>query len=155
LYPLLIAPLFSHGTVAFDIHQAHILDAWIMTSACIPAFLLARRVTGRTWAGWLLALASLTIPWLIYSSFLMTEVVAYPVFLWAFLAVQRTVAAPSVRADLVALVALAAAFLARTEFAGLIVVLPLAVVAAELTSPSTEPWRRRAAVGLRRSVRTH
>src|SRR5262249_18518430 len=44
LYPLLIAPFFRNGTIAFDLHQAHVLDAWVMTSACIPAFLLARRV---------------------------------------------------------------------------------------------------------------
>ena len=155
LYPLLLAPFFARGTVAFDLHQAHIFGAWLMTSACIPAFLLARRVTGRTWVGWLLAVASLTIPWLIYSSFLLTEVVAYPVFLWTFLAMHRAVARPSRWADLFALLALATAFLARTEFAGLIVVLPLAALVAEMTSPSDEPRRSRAVDGLRRATRAH
>ena len=155
LYPMLIAPFFAHGTVAFDLHQAHILNAWVMTSACIPAYLLGRRVTGRAWVGWVIAVASLTIPWLIYSSFLLTEVVAYPVFLWAFLAVQRTVAAPTVAADLFALVAVAVSFFARTEFAGLIVVLPLAVVVAEVTSTSTDRWRTRVVSASSRVVRGH
>ena len=47
LYPLLIAPAFSGGLVPGSLDQAHALNAWIMSSACIPAFLLARRVTGR------------------------------------------------------------------------------------------------------------
>jgi hypothetical protein len=50
LYPLLIAPLFRHGLAPENVHAAHVLNAWIMSSACIPAFLLARRVTGRRWA---------------------------------------------------------------------------------------------------------
>jgi hypothetical protein len=128
LYPLLIAPLFRDGTVAVDLRQAHVLGAIAMTSACIPAFLLARRVCSQTWAAWCVALASVVMPWLVYSSFLLTEPVAYPVFLWALLAVHCSVVAPSPRADVVALLALAAAFLARTELVALVVVLPLAIV---------------------------
>src|SRR5437867_7932671 len=64
LYPLLIAPAFRHGFVPHDLIQAHFLNAWIMSSACIPAFLLARRATGRSWAAYLLALLSVTIPWI-------------------------------------------------------------------------------------------
>jgi len=154
LYPLLIAPFFRHGTVSGDLHQAHIFGAWLMTSACIPAFLLARRVTGRTWAGWLIAIASLAIPWLIYSSFLLTETAAYPVFLWAMLAVQRAVALPSVRADLAAVLALTLAFFARTELLAFALVLPLAVLAAEFTA-ARGPLPRRSASALGRSLRTH
>jgi hypothetical protein len=154
LYPLLIAPFFRHGDVAADLHQAHLAGAWLMTSACIPAFLLARRVSGRSWVGWLVAVSSLAIPWMIYSSFLLTETVAYPVFLWTMLALQRTVAAPSARADLVAVVALMVAFFARTEFVAFVVVLPLAVLAAELTA-AEGPLPGRAKTAARRSVRAH
>jgi hypothetical protein len=155
LYPLLIAMVFRHGAVAQDIHRAHVLGAWMMSSACIPAFLLARRVSGRDWVAWVVAAGSVTVPWLIYSSFLLTEVVAYPVFLWAVFAVERTVAAPSIRADLAAVVALVVAFFARTEFLGLAVVLPLAVVVVELTAPSTGPWSERATASLRRCLVAH
>ena len=47
LYPLLIAPVYRHGYVPEALHDAHVLNAFLMTSASIPAFLLARRITGR------------------------------------------------------------------------------------------------------------
>lgn len=128
LYPLLIAPFFRHGYVPADLHQAHLAGAWIMSSACIPAFLLARRVIGRRWAAYAIALLSIALPWLIYSSFLLSEVAAYPAFLWAMLAMQRAATAPSRRTDAVALAALVLAFLARTEFLCLVAVFPLALL---------------------------
>jgi hypothetical protein len=131
LYPLLIAPFFRHGLVAHDIHGAHLLNAWLMTSACIPAFLLARRVTGRRSVAYLLAVLSVTIPWLVYAPFLLTEVVAYPVVLWALLAFQSAIVSPSDRNDVFALLGIVLAFLARTQFVVLAGVLPLALVAFE------------------------
>src|SRR5207253_8007628 len=71
LYPLLIAPLFGDGSVAHDLQRAHFLNAWIMASACIPAFLLARRVTGRRWVAWVVAALTVCMPWILYSSFLL------------------------------------------------------------------------------------
>src|SRR5581483_6903827 len=68
LYPLLIAPVFRYGLVPGDLIQAHFLNAWIMSSACIPVFLLARRVTGRAWAAYAAAFLAVTIPWIMYSS---------------------------------------------------------------------------------------
>ena len=53
LYPLLIAPLFrARARARRRSHDAHALNAWVMSSACIPAFLLARRVTGRRLAAY-------------------------------------------------------------------------------------------------------
>src|SRR5262249_6051896 len=98
LYPLLIAPLFRHATVPENLHSAHVLNAWIMSSACIPAFLLARRVVP-LWAAYVAAFATVCVPWILYASFLLTEVVAYPAFVWALFAMQRAAAAPSVRRD--------------------------------------------------------
>ena len=71
----------------------------------------------------------MTIPWLIYSSFLLTETMAYQL-LWAVLAMQRAIVAPSVRADCLVLVTLVLTFLARTE----LVVLAAVAVAALLVS---------------------
>jgi hypothetical protein len=127
LYPALIAPWFAHGYVPENLVNAHVFNAWAMSSACIPAFLLARRVTGRRDAAYLIAFISVATPWAIYTTTLLTEVVAYPVFLWATLAIQRTLVAPSRRADLVALLGIAVAFFARTQFLLLVGVLPVAV----------------------------
>jgi hypothetical protein len=129
VYPVLIAPLFRHGSVPDNFHAAHLFNAWLMSSACIPAFLLTRRVTSRLWAAWFVAVLSVCMPWILYSSFLLTEVVGYPAFLWVALAAQRTIVAPSARNDLTALLALIVGFFARTQFIVLVVVVPIAIAA--------------------------
>src|SRR5262249_37016789 len=83
LYPLLVAPASGARPVPRSLHAAHLLNAFVICSACIPAYLLVRRVTGRALAGWVAAVATLCVPWLVLSAFLLTEVAAYPAFLWA------------------------------------------------------------------------
>ncbi len=155
LYPLLIAPAFRHGLIPSDLRAAHLLNAWIMSSACIPAFLLARRVTGRRSAAYLVAALTVCTPWILYSSFLLTEVAAYPAFIWAALALQRMAAAPSVRNDVVALLALGLAFFARTALIVLAIVPPLAVFALEVGRAPRGPTLRRVTRAARRSVAEH
>ncbi len=132
LYPLLISPVFSHRYGPQDVHAAHLTNAWVMTSACIPAFLLARRVLHRRWAAYLIAALSIVIPWMIYATMLMTEVAAYPAFLWAAFLMHRSVSAPSRRNDLLALAGIALAFFARTALLTLAFVLPIAILGLEL-----------------------
>ena len=128
LYPLLISPWFAHGYVPGDLVHAHIFDAWLMSSACIPAFLLARRVTGRRWVAYLLALVTVCTPWIVYVTTLLTEVAAFPAFIWAILGMHHAATRPSVRNDLLAVLGVALAFFARTQFVGLIAVLPAALI---------------------------
>ena len=128
LYPLLIAPAYRHGLVPHDLERAHAINAWVMSSAAIPAFLLARRVTRTQWIAYLVALLTVFVPWIVYSSFLLTEVAAYPAFLWAMLALQATTARPSHRNDVLALLGIALAVLARTQFVTLLIVAPLVLV---------------------------
>jgi len=113
LYPLLIAPLFGDRLVPHSLHAAHLLNAFVICSACIPAYLLARRVSGRVLAAWFVALASILVPWLVLSAFLLTEVAAYPAFLWAVFALQLATDEPSARNDALALLGIALAVLAR------------------------------------------
>jgi len=132
LYPLVIAPAFLHGSVPEALHDAHVLNAFVMASTTVPVFLLARRVTRSAWASCLVAVLSVCVPWIVYSSFLLTEVVAYPAFAWALLAVQSATAVPRLRNDLLALGAIGLAIFARTQFAVLLAVLPLAIVVHEI-----------------------
>jgi hypothetical protein len=127
LYPLLLAPLFHDTLVPPALHDAHVLNAFVMSSASIPAFLLARRVTQSSPLSYFVAALSVCIPWIALSSFLMTEVVAYPAFLWTMLALQHAAVAPRARNDILLVVALLVATLARAQFAVLLVVLPLAL----------------------------
>src|SRR5919109_1612747 len=145
LYPLLLAPLF-HGTlVPQALEHAHILNAFVMSSASIPTFLLARRVTRSVRLSYAVAFLSICLPWITLSSFLMTEVVAYPAFMWAVVAVHHAIASRTPRADALMVVAIGVAVLARTQFAILVVALPVALYIHELAFAGEASFRRRAA----------
>lgn len=131
LYPLLIAPLYGLLSPPSAFRAAHVWNAVVMASAVIPAYLLGRQALTRAWA-FAVAVLSTLVPWMVLAGFLMTEVVAYPAFLWAILGLQLAIAAPSPRSDLLAAGAIALAVLARTQFAVLALVLPLAILGHEL-----------------------
>ena len=81
LYSLVLAPVFATGTVAEGLHRAHVLNAFLITSAAIPAYVLALRVTRSVWASALAAALTVAVPWMVLASFLLTGTVAYPAFL--------------------------------------------------------------------------
>ncbi len=146
LYPLLLAPLYGMLDPPDAFRAAHTLNGVVIATAAIPAYLLARQVLARAWA-LAVAAVSIALPWIVLGGFLMSEVVAYPAFLWAVLAVQRSLAEPSVRSDALALAALVVAVLARVQFAALAVVVPLVVVLHEAGyAVATAPVRRRVAL---------
>jgi hypothetical protein len=128
LYPLLLAPLFAGRLVPDALRDAHVLNAIVMSSACIPAFLLCVRVTRNVRIAYAVAALTVCIPWIALASFLMTEALAYPIFIWAMLALQRSIVSPSARGDALLLGAIAIAILARTQFAVLLAIVPLALL---------------------------
>jgi hypothetical protein len=144
LYPLLLAPLFATLSAHDAATAAHALNSILLPSAAIPAFLLARAVTGSRLAA--LAAAALTAftPWLVLTSTLLTENVAYPAFVWAVFLCHRTLAKPSPRRDALALLGLLVAFFARTQLLVLVIALPLAVVVHELGRMGVRRGLRRA-----------
>ena len=148
LYPVLISPLFGDGNIPASFAGAHRLNAFLITSAAIPVFLLARRIgLGRLLSLWAGAL-SVAVPWVALASFLLTEVVAYPAFCWALLALTHAVARKTWQTDLLALGAIGFAVLARTQFIVLLGVLVVAVVAEAMldATPRGAPanlWRTR------------
>lgn len=128
LYPLLLAPLFDGRLVPSGLRDGHLLNAFVMSSAAIPAFLLARRVTNGSRLAYVVAMLTVCLPWIVLSSFLMTEVVAYPAFLWAIVALHNAAIAPRIRNDALLLAAIGVAVVARTQFAVLLVIVPLALL---------------------------
>lgn len=131
LYPLLLAALYGTLPAPDAFRATHVVNAFVMASAAFPAYLLARQVVARAWS-FAVAALSIVVPWMVLTGFVMTEVAAYPAFLWALLGLQLAIAEPSPRRDLLAAGALVLAALARTQFLALALVLPLAVVALEL-----------------------
>ena len=125
LYPLLLAPFFASGTIAEGLHDAHVMNAFVITFAAVPAYVLALRVTRSVWASVLAAVLTVAVPWIVVSSFLLTEVAAYPAFVLALLAFHVALTEPSPRHDLYAAATLALAIVARTQFVVLAVVLAL------------------------------
>jgi hypothetical protein len=128
LYPALLAPLYGWLSAPSAFHAAHVLNAVLFASAAIPAYLLAREAELSPRWSLVGALLTVAVPWTVLTAFVMTESVAYSVFLWALLACQRALVAPSPRRDLVAVAALAVAVLARTQFLVLAGVLALAAL---------------------------
>jgi len=128
LYPLLLAAVFASRSVEQGLHFAHVLNALVMVSATVPAYLLTMRLTRSVWASLLAGLLTVAVPWVVLSSFLLTEVVAYPAFVWALLAFHVTLTEPSRRHDLLASLALVVAILARTQLVVLALALPIAIL---------------------------
>jgi hypothetical protein len=143
LYPLLIAPFYGvlPTPAAYDV--IHVINPGVMASAGIPAYLLTRDLTESRHAPLLAAALTAFAPWLVMSRFVMTEVVAYPAFVWALLAMQRAVARPGPRSDALALAAIGVAFLARTQFLILGLALPVAIGVHELVFAYVSATTRR------------
>ncbi|HXD56263.1 MAG TPA: hypothetical protein VN606_00010 [Thermoleophilaceae bacterium] len=131
LLPILSAPLFGTATMAHAYQASHYLYAFFFASTAVPAYLLAREVRCDQLSALLVAALTVAVPWLTVSATVMSEVVAYPAFVWAVLAMQRALAAPSPWRDALALGGIALAFLARTQFVFLGLVLLLAVLVQE------------------------
>jgi hypothetical protein len=152
LYPLLMSPFFGTLSPAAAATAVHALNGFLLASAAIPAYLLARSVTGSRPAAIVAAAMTAVTPWLVLSTTLLTENAAYPAFIWSVFLCYRTMAAPSVVNDLAASAGLALAFFARTQMIVLALAFPVAIFVHELAfaSAAAEPGTRR--VFLRRSL---
>ncbi len=120
------------------------LNVAVMAAAVFPAYAVARRLMRPTFA--LLAGASaVAAPAMIYGPYLMSEALAYPVFLLALATMLRAIDRPSRRMEVAVVAVSAAAVLTRLQF----VVVPLVyLIAAPLAG-------RLCGETLRSSVRRH
>jgi heme/copper-type cytochrome/quinol oxidase subunit 4 len=122
--------IFSDTATAMQVHKALIATAF--ASVTIPAYLLARGAEV-AW-GWALAAAALAVavPWAALATSFLNDPVAYPAFAWAIWGTWRASAFPGWRSDLIALVTVAIAALARSNLAVLSAALVLTVLVTEL-----------------------
>ncbi len=79
LYPLLLAPVVGLLDMPDAFRVAHVLNALIMASTAVPAYLLARELVGSRPAALIAAALTVAVPWMAMAVVLMTEVVGYPV----------------------------------------------------------------------------
>ncbi len=150
LYPALTAPFYGFLSTpsAFDV--VHIFNAVAIASAAVPVYLLARELRIPKPAATVVAAASVMTPWMVVANLLFTEPVAYPASAWAILAIHRALAEPSPPRDLLAVAALALAFLARTQLLALGVIYLVVVLVHSVAYPLVEAKRRDWPAALRR-----
>ncbi|HEY7379635.1 MAG TPA: hypothetical protein VH572_00365 [Gaiella sp.] len=130
LYPLSIAPLYALFEHVPDAYAAvKVLNAAFFSLAAVPAYLLARRGCG---PGLALGVALLTVllPARAYTFFVLTESLAFAVFLFAALAVVRALERPTVTRQLVMLGAAALAVETRRQNLVVVAAIPLSILLA-------------------------
>ena len=103
VYPALVAPAWA----LFDdpmrqYHAALAINALLMSSAAIPAYLLGRLFVPRRDAV-LVAVLTVLVPSMAYTGVVMTENAFYPLFLWTAFLMARAIRRPTVGSQLLAL----------------------------------------------------
>jgi hypothetical protein len=151
LYPVVLSPIYRLAATAPQAYElVKALNALMISTAAIPAYFIARRLVGRR-SGVIVAALSVLLPSLVYSTKVMTESLAYPLFLCALLAMFRVVERPTLSRQLVVCVVIGLAALTRVQ---MIVLLP-ALVASDLCIAALEARAsgRRIGTALRNSLR--
>ena len=121
LAPLVQSPAWLLGSMTDAYTTAKLLNAAIMSAAVFPAYWLARQIVRPSYA-LLTAAAAVATPAMVYHGYLMSEALAYPVFLCAVAVLVRGVERPTIAVPVVCAFAIAT----RVQF----LVLPLAYLAA-------------------------
>jgi hypothetical protein len=126
LYPTAIAPawLASSPTTAYLIAKA--INVVAMTLAVVPLYLWARRLVSRSYA-LLAAGLGLLLPVFLYTGELMTENVAFPVFLLVAYVLARTLERPTPLNQFLVLALIGVASLVRLQALVFLLVVPTAV----------------------------
>jgi len=125
LASLVQAPAWLLHSMTEAYAAAKLLNAAVMSAAVFPSYWLARRVARPSFA-LLTAAAAVATPAMVYHGYMMSEALAYPVFLLAVVVLTRALTGPSRWTALEVPVVCAVAIATRIQF----VVLPLAYFAA-------------------------
>jgi hypothetical protein len=138
LYPALAGLPLSVGHLSTGYASLKLLQALTMSLVAVPIFYYGRRYMrpGYALVAGALALAS---PLVLYSGFVMTEVLIYPLGALALLAAARAVETGALSDQAVALAAIAAAVLTRLQS---VVLVPVFVAAILLDTLLRRDWRR-------------
>ena len=90
LYPLLIGAPLSLGSVAHGYAALKLLQAFVVSLAAVPVFVIGRRLMADRYA-LLASVLTVAAPVLLYSGLVMTEVLFYPVAACALLVIAYAV----------------------------------------------------------------
>jgi len=126
LQPVLTAPFWLVGDTALSYHLVQVFGVLVMSLVALPVYFLARRLDLGAGVALGCAAFSLAVPDFLYASRILAEPIAYPIALAAVAAGTLALARGGTRRQLLFLVLVALAILARVQF----FVLPLAYVVA-------------------------
>lgn len=115
VYPTLISPawvLFDDLFTAY--HAALVINSLVMSTAAIPAYLLARLFVSRG-SSILVAAMTVLIPSMAYTAVVMTENACYPVFVLALYLVARTIRRPTIANQVLVLIGVTALAFTRIQ----------------------------------------
>ena len=123
LYPALAAAPLALGNLA----SLKLVQAFVMSLAAVPVFVYGRRLMPPVYA---LVAAALTVatPLLLYSGFVMTEVLFYPLAALTLIAITYAVETGRTRDQVIALAAIAATAVTRSQAVVFVPVLAGAVL---------------------------
>ena len=127
LYPAVAGLPLALDDVTTGLANLKLLQALVMSLAAAPVFAYGRRLMPARHA---LIAAALTVtsPLLLYSGFVMTEVLFYPVAALTLVAIAHAVERATINAQIVALALIAVAIATRTQAAVFIAVLAAAAI---------------------------
>jgi dolichyl-phosphate-mannose-protein mannosyltransferase len=127
LYPIVAGLPLSIGSLSTGYASLKLLQALVVSLTAVPVFVYGRRIMSPGYAllGAALALSS---PLLLYSGFVMTEVLYYPLATFALLAIARAIDTASTRDQVVALVAVGATVATRVQGVVLVAVFAVAIL---------------------------
>jgi hypothetical protein len=149
LYPLAIAPVYAFHLSSVTAYQAvKFENAVLMAVAVWPIYKIARFVLPRGYAIAATGVSALA-PLMLYSNLVMSESLAYPLFLFTVWAMLVSLRSPGWRSDAVVIALFVLCVAVRLQF---VVLLPAALVAVALdglAGPSEGPAWRRAARALK------
>jgi hypothetical protein len=142
LYIWLLAPSWGPLAPSAAYTVSHVINVILLVSAVWPAALIARRVVDSAWLRVLAVALAVAVPWLVISANLLTENLAFPLFLWTCLAIIVAAERPRPATQLAALASVAALTLCRLNLAVMFGVLLIVVLGAELRRSKLEPASR-------------
>jgi hypothetical protein len=131
LYSTLLAPLWGPLPTSTAYTSAHVLNVILLVSAIVPTALLARQVIDSPVLRVLAVALGTAVPWLMIGSHLLTENLAFPLYMWAIYAIVRCAQEPSLGWQAGALGVIAALTLCRLNLGFVAAVLFVAVIVAE------------------------
>jgi hypothetical protein len=127
LYPVVAGFPLSIGSIATGYASLKLLQALVMSLVAVPIVMYGRRLMPTRFALFAGALA-LASPLLLYSGFVMTEVLYYVLATLALLGIARAVESSSKRDQLLALLFIALAILTRVQAVVLVAVFGAAIL---------------------------